>query len=103
MQNYDSIDSLPIDKNGQISQSENNIVNMLFGKDQSTVQKVLDGTKDVLVIGIFFAILSSPIADSTIQKIFPASSTSPYILILIKSLIFMLLYFLFKNMYLVKK
>lgn len=103
MQNYDPIDSLPVDKGEILNTNDMQIVNVLFGKDKGTIEKFLDGTKDVLIIGIFFAIFSSPQVETLIVKFFPSCSTSPYILIFVKTILFMLLYFVFKNMYLVKK
>jgi len=103
MQNYDPIDSLPVDKGETLNGNDMQIVNVLFGKDKGTVEKFLDGTKDVLVIGIFFAIFSTSQTDFLILRFFPSASTSPYILIFIKTILFMLVYFVFKNMYLVKK
>lgn len=102
MQNYDVLDSLPVDKNIP-TPAEVHMVDMLFGQNKGTIEKFLDGTKDIIFLGIFFIIFSLPQVDDIIKKFFPSTSTSPYILIFVKSLVFMLCYFIFKNVYLVKK
>jgi hypothetical protein len=98
----DNIDSLPVDKN-ELSGSETQIVDVLFSKKQTMFEKLLLGTKDVLVIGFLYILLSVPYVDTVIQKQFPSTSTSPYLLVGFKALLIMFLFFLIKNLYLVRK
>ena len=97
----DNIDSLPTDKN-KPSEGEIQLVNTLF-KEQSTVQKILEGTKDILIIGLLFVGFSLPQMDDVVKKIIPSTQSSPYILLLTKAIIFMLVFFIVKNLYLVRK
>ena len=98
----DPIDSLPTDQTLP-SHSEVQIVDALFKQKQSTMNKILSETKDVLFVGFLFIIFSLPQLDDLIRKLVPSASTSPYILLLIKTLAFMGIYFLVKNLYLVRK
>ena len=59
--------------------------------------------KESLIVGILFVILSIPQIDILINKILPITEKSSYILLLIKVLIIMLLFWLVKHLYLAKK
>lgn len=98
----DPIQNLPTDPSPP-SPSESQILDTLFKEKQGAVQKVLDGTKDILVAGLLFILFSLPQTDEYIRKFFPALATSPYILLFCKALAFMLIFFIIKNMYLVRK
>jgi len=100
--NSDIIDSLPTDQNNP-THSEIQIVDQLFKQKHSTVQKILQGTKDVLIIGFIFILFSVPQFDELLKKIVPSTQTSPYILVIVKAILFSFMYFLVKNLYLVKK
>lgn len=97
----DPINTLPIDQI-QPSTSEMQIIESLF-KQQKNINKLLSSTQDILLIGLLFIIFNIPQTDSIINKIFPTTTTSPYILLSIKTLIFMSSYFILKNIYLVRK
>lgn len=97
----DSIDALPTDKNA-VSHSELQIVDTLF-QHKPAFDAILNGTKEVLLAGFLFVLLSIPQADDVIKKVFKSASTSPYILLFVKAIIFMVLFFIIKNMYLVRK
>lgn len=98
----DSIHTLPTDKS-ELTQPEMQIVEMLFKHQHTTIQKLLVGTQDVLLVGLLFVLFLFPQLDEFITKIFPSSSKSPYILLGIKTAGFMLSYFILKNIYLVRK
>lgn len=96
----DIINELPTDETFP-SKDELKILNTLF-KNQGTVQKIFDKTKDVLLVGFLFIILAIPQVDDLVYKIAPSTASSPYILIFVKALIFMFLFFVVQNMYLVR-
>lgn len=98
----DSLDSLPVDQNVP-SPNEVHILDTLFKKKHSVVQKILLETKDVMLVGFLFIIFSLPQVDEIIKKLIPMTNTSVYIAVLVKSVGFMILYFLVKNLYLVRK
>ena len=98
----DIIENLPTDKN-EPSPPEIQIVDTLFKQHHTTIEKLLIGIQDVILIGILFILFSIPQIDHYVCKISPSSSTSPYILIFVKALLFMLSFFLLKNIYIVRK
>ena len=100
--NSDNIDVLPTDQNNP-SHAEIQIVDTLFKQKHNTVQKLLSGTKDVLVIGFIFLLFSLPQFDELLKKLIPATEKSQYILVAVKAVLFAFAYFLVKNLYLVRK
>jgi len=100
--NSDLIDSLPTDKNNP-THSEIQIVDSLFKKQHTTFQKILLGSKDVLIVGFLFILFSLPQIDEMIRKFAPSTETSVYIFIFVKTLFFMFSYFVLMNVYLVRK
>lgn len=98
----DIISNLPTDKTPP-THGEIQLVDTLFRQKQNTIQHIFSGTKDVLIVGLLYVILSLPQLDPLIHKFIPVSSTSPYMLLLIKTLIFMITFFVLKNVYLVRK
>ena len=98
----DSIANLPVDDN-EPKHEEIQIVNTLFKEHKSTLNKLVIEVKDLLIIGILFILLSLPQTDSIIQKVIPSSVNSIYILVGIKALLIMLVFWLIKYFYLSKK
>ena len=98
----DLIETLPTDKS-ELSQPEIQIMDTLFKQNHTTIQKLLLGTQDVILIGILFILFSMPQIDQYVIKLFPSTISSPYILIFIKTILFMLSYFILKNIYMVRK
>lgn len=97
--NYDLIVDLPTDDNTLPSHSEIKIVDSLF---QRNMEKIFYDIKDSIVIGILFAILSLPMSSELLKKFFP-SMNSTYMSILIRTMIFIIIYYIMKNIHLVKK
>ena len=98
----DSIDTLPTDQN-MPTHKEILIVDTLFKEKHTLIQTILNGTKDVLIVGFIFILLSIPQTDDFIRKFISSTQNSPYILLFVKTLIFMVCYFVVKNIYLVRK
>lgn len=98
----DMIDQLPADTSVP-SHNEIRIVDQLFQQKKSMFDKILHSTKDILILGGLFIIFSLPFVDNLIQKFITVTSTSPYILIGVKALLFVFSYFIIKNLYLAKK
>jgi hypothetical protein len=97
----DLIDVLPKDENA-LSVDEQKIADTLFKKQQTTLARVLNKTSDVILAGFLFALFLIPQVDSLIIHIFPSAGTSVYFLGTFKTILFMLLFFTFKNIYLVR-
>lgn len=97
----DLIVDLPTDKT-MPSHEEIRIIDAMFQKNKGIMEKIAIDAKDAIVLGILFAIMSAPPVTDFLTKFFP-SMGSPYMSILIRSIIFMLLYYVLKNLYLVRK
>ena len=103
--NTDLIKNLPTDK-VQPSSDEIQMMDILFKNTASTsngINNLLKELKDVLTLGILFILFSIPQIDTLLNKFIPVTMTSPYILILIKTGIIMVLYWIIKHFYLMKK
>lgn len=98
----DVIDNLPTDQTVP-SHNEIQILDTLFRQKQGTVNHILSQSKDILIVGLLFVIFSLPQIDSIIIKFVPSAEQSPYIAVMIKCLMFMFVYFVLKNWYLVRK
>jgi hypothetical protein len=97
----DSIDNLPYDQT-PLSDNEMRIANTLFKEEQNMMDKLLLGSKDVILVAIILVLFSLPQLDEIIEKFIPPVSKSPYIKVGVKTLLFSLLYFIMKNMYLAR-
>ncbi len=97
----DDIESLPLDNVYVPSQNEKQIIDSLFGvQDKSVISKITDELKDLFMIAILFVLFSMKNVDELIHKFVPASQNSVYILLLIKTLGFVVLFWISKNFYL---
>ena len=97
--NTDIISSLPTDKN-EPSTAELQVVNTLFANHKKEINSLLQEARESLIVGIIFVIFSLPYIDTTIQKFIPITTTSSYILLLIKILGAMSIFWLTKHYYL---
>lgn len=93
---------LPSHMNNDVSEEDKNMINMLFNKNRSNLNVLASGLKDVIMVGLLFIILNISYVDDLIIKFIPSASTSKYVLVLLKSLAMMLLYFVINNWYLNK-
>jgi hypothetical protein len=98
----DVISNLPVDKSIP-SHNEIKLVDTLFKKQKSILDKLLYNLKDILIVGILFVFFSLPHVDTVIKKILPVTDKSTYILIGIKALVLMLLFFIIQNFDLSRK
>ena len=69
----------------------------------SFFKKIFMNTKDVFLLGILFIIFSLPQVDSLIRRFVPVADKSSIIMVLIKTCLFMIVYYVIKNLYLVRK
>lgn len=97
----DDIENLPLDKTYIPTQNERAIVDSLFGvQDKSVLNKIVNELKDLVLIAILFILFSLKNVDEFIQKVIPVSQNSVYILLLIKTIAFVSVFWIFKNFYL---
>lgn len=97
----DEIQNLPTDQSVP-SHNEIQMVESLFKQKHTTIQQLLAGTKESIILLILYVIFALPFVDSTICK-FVNTENTPYMLIGIKAVLFVIAYFLITNMYLVRK
>jgi len=95
----DIIEQLPSDQTVP-SHNEIRLVDTLFREKKGIMYKILTNTKDILIIGILFVIFSLPPVDTLIKKFITITENSPYILVGVKALLFMIVYFSLSNFYL---
>ena len=99
--NYDVLSTLPTDKIPPTS-SELQILNTLFNHKKE-INNILIEAKEAIIVGIIFLLFSVPQLDSLIQKFIPITEKSTYILLLIKILFVIVLFWVIKHFYLIKK
>jgi len=93
----DSIETLPT-SDYQPSYNEMNIMNSLFEeKNSKTINKIAFEFKDVAIEGVIFAFLAAPISDKYIQKFIPFTSKSPYYVLALKTVVFIILIWVIQN------
>ena len=96
--NYsDNIENLPTSEY-QPSYNEMNIMNSLFQeKNSEGLSNIAYDFKDAAITGGVFAVLSAPFIDTYIQKFVPFTSKSPYYVIAVKTVIFIIIVWLLQN------
>lgn len=102
MQKGHPISSLPIDQY-PVSDEEQQVLTMLLKKQYTTMEMLISGSKEVLLLGGLFALINTPQADELIRRYIPASNSSEYSLLFFKTLIFIVVAFVAKNIHLVQK
>ena len=98
----DPIANLPSDAEEPTPQ-ELQVRQTLFRDAPKTASTLFSEFAGVLIVGALFAILSLPIVDSLIARFVPSVGNSPVLRILVKTFIFIIIYYFIKNMYLVRK
>jgi len=94
--NSDLIELLPVDKT-QPTYDELNVINTLFKTHNNTINVLINEAKESLIVGFLFILFSIPQIDDLIKKFIPVTNNSIYLLILIKSLFVMLIFWFAKH------
>jgi len=92
----DSIKTLPTDQT-QISYDHQAIIDNLFQENKNDMSKLFFGLKDTLLVGGLYLLFSIQPVTATLENI--TKRTGVYLL-LIKTLIVMLCYFIIQNIFL---
>ena len=101
-QNADIIDELPTDHTVP-SHNEIKIVNNLFKQNKNGMYRILDELKTALIIGVLFIIFSIPQVDDLIKRVIPSSyAGSIYILLLVKAILLVVVFYFINNFYIMK-
>ena len=98
----DNLQYLPTNKLSP-SPTDLHLTDQIFGPETTLTTKFISEGKESIIIGLLFIIFSLPQIDELIKKILPIARNSVYFLILIKSLLFIIIFWLIKNFYLSKK
>tara|TARA_A100000164_G_C21663335_1_gene656024 strand:- start:475 stop:774 length:300 start_codon:yes stop_codon:yes gene_type:complete len=92
----DSIKTLPTDQT-QISYDHQSIIDNLFQENKNDMSKLFFGLKDTLLVGGLYLLFSIQPVNATLENI--TKRTGVYLL-LIKTLIVMVCYFIIQNIFL---
>jgi hypothetical protein len=98
----DPIAQLPVDQS-QPTNNELQIVNSLFTKHKGTVNTLVAEAKDSLIIGLLFIIFSLPVVDSLIKRLIPMTQKSSHVLVAVKAVAVMAIFWLVSHFYLSRK
>lgn len=97
----DSIDKLPVDDT-PVDQFEMTTLNAYFKPE--VANKILSlTTREVLIAGSVFAVISLPVIDNLFTRFFPITKNSVYFNILLKTIAFIIVLFVVSNLALAKK
>ena len=97
----DQLKVLPFDKSIP-THNEIVIMNSLF-KQKHIFDKILINSKDLIILAFIFVLFSLPQVDAVINKYVTVTNNSIYILITVKALLFIILYFIISNIHLARK
>jgi len=92
----DLIEQLPTDQN-DITHQEKYILDSLFSKNINILSKVMSEFKMALVAGLLFFIFTFSFIDSIIKKLFKITENSTIMLIIIKVILFMVVFYVITN------
>lgn len=98
---FDYIEKLPIDTS-EITPTELKIMNTLFSGNNTITQNLKREIKTLIILSTLFVLISLKYVDDIIIKFFPNIENSPYLLLLIKSLLFSITYFIINNFHLIR-
>ena len=102
VKNGDSLIDLPVDQT-QPSHAEIKIVNTLFKEHSSTLDKLAKESREAILVGVLFVLFSRPELDEVIQRFVPVTVNSEYLLVLVKMLAIMVVFWITKHFYLARK
>ena len=89
----DLIESLPEDD----SAYNENLANVIFKKQQKTVKNVFKELKESIIIALLFVVFSSEQLENMIKNVYPAAGNNRITMMVIKCLLVVFFFYLFKN------
>ncbi len=100
----DTIANLPVDESPEVPEDAQIINKYLVTETQKDgIKKIYASNRDILFATAAFVVLSLPIADTLLIKVYPASESSMMYRIGIKALIFLLTVFIINNIQYMRK
>ena len=103
--NGDMISQLPSDKSRmeQVPEEDMQVVNTVFHQSNAKSNSFYHGLKEAAVAGLIFILFSVPQIDGIFKKFIPMTANSPYMLIFVKAIGFVVVFWIVKNFLLNKK
>ena len=94
----DTIANLPVDDSPEVPE-DSHIVNkyIVTEKQKDGIKKIYASNRDILFATALFFVLSLPVTDSLLAKVYPASESSVVYRIGLKSLVFLVSIFIINN------
>jgi hypothetical protein len=91
-------------KDLQVDESKNtedelNIINNIFKEKKDVKVCVMDQLQNILLIGVLFFIFSLPQIDIIFKRILQKLDNSFYIILILKTILFMIFYYIIKNLF----
>jgi hypothetical protein len=98
----DYLKNLPVDSSIS-TVNEQAVINTLFTTQKKNITKLFGGLKDVILVGVLFAVFSLPFVNNCVNNIFKFTTNSTFYTIVLKTILFMLIFFILQNYFLAKK
>ena len=100
----DDIKQLPVNKTPP-THNEIHLAHNLFAEPthRNTMSIIFEEGKEAIVTGFLFIIFSLPQVDNLFHKIIPVTSRSIYLLLFLKGLLFIMIWWVIKYFYLARK
>lgn len=95
----DPIVQLPVDQT-PMTDGDLQLVNALFKNNRGRLNNIYEGSKDALIAGVLFAIFSLDQVSNLVKRCVSSAENSPYILILVKAILFAVTFWVIKHFYL---
>lgn len=98
----DYIEQLPMDETIP-TQHEVKVLDRFFNQKAPLLKRIFQEVKDAIVIGLIFILFNLPFVDNMIKSVVKSSENSIYIFMGIKTLLFIVVFYLVKNLWIVRK
>jgi len=98
----DSINNLPVD-NSPPNHDEVQVMNTIFKENISTMDRIVKGLKNVLIVAVILYILLLPQTMNLLEKYLPSTSSSVYLKNLVICVMFVVIFVVVDNFHLSKK
>ena len=96
----DEIEHLPQVNKHKSTDNELKMMNTLFKNNQQSINVVFADMKDAFLGGLLFILFSQEQVDEWVERFFPATSNSKYMLLGVKTVSIVVLFWIIKNWYL---
>lgn len=100
--NYgDSLQMLPVDETPP-TPVEATILNRIFAEDKKNGNRLRNEARDVAMLIVLFIVISCDPFKNMLSNLIPIVKKSAYIDIAVRAVIFAIVYYMFKNLFLVR-